>query len=82
MLKSMKSDHQILHQKFKQYGANAKEWTRKCILLLPDIEKYRIWEQKGFGSIYEYAAKLAECLAGWLIEMNVFVSGDTRFGGV
>jgi len=49
----------IIHRNFVQYGANAKEWIRKCVLLLPEIEKYRVWEQKGFGSIYEYAAKLA-----------------------
>jgi len=48
-----------LHNKFVQYGQNAKEWTRKCMLLLPKIEKYRIWQTKGFSSIYEYAAKLA-----------------------
>lgn len=42
-----------------QYGASAKEWMRKCVLLLPEIEKHRIWENKNFGSIYEYAAKLA-----------------------
>lgn len=55
----MKPEHKILHQKFQKYGANAREWMRKCVLLLPEIEKYRIWKQKGFGSIYEYAAKLA-----------------------
>lgn len=55
----MKIEHKMLHQKFVRYGANAKEWMRKCILLLPEIEKHRIWEHKGFGSIYEYAAKLA-----------------------
>lgn len=55
----MKKEHAELHQKFIQYGANAKEWMRKCILLLPEIDRERIWEQKGFGSIYEYAAKLA-----------------------
>ncbi len=48
-----------LHQKFVMYGKNAKEWMRKCVLLLPEIEKQRVWEKKGFGSIYEYAAKLA-----------------------
>ncbi len=52
-------EHKILHQKFVHYGANAKEWTRKCVLLLPEIERHRVWEQKKFGSIYEYAAKLA-----------------------
>jgi len=55
----MKPEHQIIHFQFKQYGANAREWMRKCVLLLPDIERYRIWEQKRLGSIYEYAAKLA-----------------------
>ena len=28
-------------------------------MLLPEIERHRIWERKKFGSIYEYAAKLA-----------------------
>ncbi len=55
----MNSEQKILHKKFLFYGTNAKEWMRKCVLLLPQIEEQRIWEQKGFGSIYEYAAKLA-----------------------
>jgi hypothetical protein len=32
---------------------------RKCALLLPEIERNRVWKKKGFGDIYEYAAKLA-----------------------
>ena len=48
-----------LHQKFSEYGKNAKEWFRKCALLLPEIEKFKVWRKKGFHSIYEYAAKLA-----------------------
>ena len=48
-----------LHCQFKRYGTNAKEWVRKCVLLLPEIEKYEVWRKKKFGSIYEYAAKLA-----------------------
>lgn len=55
----MKIEHKILHGKFQKYGTCAREWTRKCALLLPEIEKHRIWEQKKFGSIYEYACKLA-----------------------
>lgn len=55
----MKNEHKILHAKFVRYGTNAKEWMRKCVLLLPEIARHRIWEQKGFGSIYEYAAKIA-----------------------
>lgn len=49
----------ILHKKFVLYGSNVKEWMKKCILLLPEIEKNQIWKKKGFSSIYEYAAKLA-----------------------
>ncbi|MEK7126488.1 MAG: HNH endonuclease signature motif containing protein [Patescibacteria group bacterium] len=48
-----------LHQKFVEYGRNAKEWMRKCVLLLPEIEKYKVWKKKGFSCIYEYTAKLA-----------------------
>lgn len=48
-----------LHQQFSEYGRNAKEWLRKCSLILPDIEKFEVWKKKGFGSIYDYAAKLA-----------------------
>lgn len=59
MKNSGKNHRKNLHQKFSHYGANAKVWMRKCELLLPEIEKNRVWEEKGFGSIYEYAAKLA-----------------------
>jgi len=57
----MKNTEKIneIHKKFIKYGSNAKEWQRKCILLLPQISKKRIWEKKRFSCIYEYAAKLA-----------------------
>src|SRR3989344_9703779 len=48
-----------LHQQFSEYGKNAKEWLRKCALLLPEIAAKQVWRRKGFSSIYEYAAKLA-----------------------
>ena len=48
-----------VHGQFIHYARNAKEWMRKCALLLPKIEKHRIWEKRGFGSISEYAGKLA-----------------------
>lgn len=38
---------------------HAKEWQRKCALLLPEIEKYQVWKKKGFSCIYEYAGSLA-----------------------
>ena len=52
-------DVENLHKKFSEYGANVKEWMKKCVLLLPEINRLRIWEKKGFSSIYEYAAKLS-----------------------
>ncbi|MEK7545084.1 MAG: hypothetical protein AAB551_03050 [Patescibacteria group bacterium] len=58
-MKNIAPEHAQLHQNFVQYGTNAKEWMRKCVLLLPEIAQHRIWQQKGFGSLYEYAAKLA-----------------------
>ncbi len=58
-MKKLSSKDKTIHDQFSQYGKNAKEWMNKCILLLPQIEKNRIWEKKGFSCIYEYAAKLA-----------------------
>lgn len=52
-------DIETIHQQFCEYGQHAKEWLRKCQLLLPLVAKYEIWKKKNFGSIYEYAAKLA-----------------------
>ncbi len=31
----------------------------KCALLLPEIERRFVWRKKGFGSLFEYAAKIA-----------------------
>ncbi len=49
----------FLHEKFVTFGRNAKQWTRKCILLLLEIEKHEIWRKKGFSCLNEYCAKLA-----------------------
>lgn len=48
-----------LHKQFSECGMNAKEWLRKCALMLPEIEDRGIWAQLGFVTIFEYAAKLA-----------------------
>lgn len=48
-----------IHLKFVRYGSQARYWLRQCALLLPEIARQEIWRKKGFGSIYEYAAKLA-----------------------
>lgn len=48
-----------IHSQFVQYGRNAREWMRKCEMLLPHVERERVWEKKGYASIYHYAAVLA-----------------------
>ncbi len=55
----MQKHIQDLHFQFQTYGRNAREWTRKCALLLPEIVRERVWEQKGFDSVYTYARVLA-----------------------
>ncbi len=58
-MKTLQKYEHELHAKFVEYGTNAKRWMRQCVLLLPEINRLAIWHKKGFGSIYEYAAKLA-----------------------
>ncbi len=48
-----------IHNQFTRYGRNAKEWLRKCAVLLPKIQEYEIWKKRRCHSIYEYAAKVA-----------------------
>lgn len=48
-----------LHTTFKKYGTLALRYRQRCIGLLPEINRLRVYEEKGFGSIYEYAARLA-----------------------
>ena len=54
----LQTDQEIF-QKFCHYGRLTLRARDKCIGLLPDIYKRRIYLQKGFESIYEFAAKLA-----------------------
>ncbi len=49
----------IIHNQFTCYGRNAREWTRKCAVLLPKVEQHQIWRKRRCHSIYEYAAKVA-----------------------
>jgi hypothetical protein len=43
----------------KKYGENAIFWRRKFAGLLPEVFKRRLYEKKGYCSIFEFAAKLA-----------------------
>ena len=48
-----------LYELCKLYGERARLWRQKFAGLLPEVAKRRLHEQKGFSSIYEFAAKLA-----------------------
>ena len=48
-----------LYKLCKKYGLDALEARRKFAGLLPEVFRRRLFEKKGFGSIYEFAARLA-----------------------
>lgn len=48
-----------LYELCKTYGERALMWRRKFAGLLPEVNKRRLYEKKGFSSIFEFAAKLA-----------------------
>lgn len=52
------SDDQI-YNLCKRYGAQARLWRQKFAGLLPEVYKRHLYKKKGFGSIFEFAAKLA-----------------------
>lgn len=58
-MKKLSEKEQTIHQQFQTYGRNAREWIRKCQMLLPLIEKYQIWKKRNFPSVYAYAYQLA-----------------------
>ncbi len=43
----------------RKYGAAALQARRKFMGLLPEVQRRRLYEKKGYFSIYEFAAKLA-----------------------
>jgi hypothetical protein len=50
---------QELYRRAKLYGSNALLWRRKFLGLLPEIQRRKLYEKKGFNSIFEFAFKLA-----------------------
>jgi predicted HTH domain antitoxin len=49
----------VLYKMCKRWGADALEARRKFAGLLPEIFKRRLYERRGYESIYHFAAKLA-----------------------
>lgn len=43
----------------QQYGEQARKWRQKFAGLLPEVNRRKLYEKKGFGSIFEFSAKLA-----------------------
>lgn len=43
----------------KKYGFQAKLWRQKFIGLLPEVNRRKLYERKGFSSVFEFAFKLA-----------------------
>ncbi|MEK7524544.1 MAG: hypothetical protein AAB588_05965 [Patescibacteria group bacterium] len=54
----MKLTNEKLYELCKKYGAAARLWRQKFIGLLPEVNRRRLYEEKGFTSIFEFAAKL------------------------
>ena len=50
---------QELYEKARLYGQNALLWRQKFTGLLPEVNRRRLYERHGFGSIFEFAYKLA-----------------------
>ena len=48
-----------LYNLCKKYGTEALLWRQKFIGLLPEVKRRELYLKKGFGSIHEFAAKLA-----------------------
>lgn len=42
----------------KRYGREAKLWKRRFVALLPEVYRRGLYRRKGYGSIFEFAAKL------------------------
>jgi hypothetical protein len=54
----MKLTNEKLYELCKKYGAEARLWRQKFIGLLPEVNRRRLYKEKGFSSVFEFAAKL------------------------
>src|SRR3989338_818374 len=58
ILQFMKITDEKLYQLCKTFGARALLWRQKFIGLLPEVNRRHLFERHGFGSIFEFSAKL------------------------
>lgn len=54
----MQLTNEELYTLCKKYGAQARFWRQKFIGLLPEVNRRCLYKEKGFSSIFEFAAKL------------------------
>ena len=47
-----------LYRKCQYYGTAARMWRQKFIGLLPEVNRRRLYEKKGFRDVFEFAFKL------------------------
>lgn len=52
------SDSQLLHL-CEKFGRRALHWRAKFIGLLPEVDRRKLYEKRGFNSIFEFAYKFA-----------------------
>jgi hypothetical protein len=48
-----------LYHLCKKYGVNTRHWLRKFAGLLPEVSRRGLHKKRGYGSLYEFAGKLA-----------------------
>ena len=54
----MKITDEKLFELCKRYGSSALLWRRKFTGLLPEVNRRRLYEKKGFSTVFEFAFKL------------------------
>ncbi len=64
-----------LHQKFVYLGKERHRLTHALLALLPEIFRRKIYKEKGYFSIYEYAGKLAG-ISQYVVDKAIGVAKD------
>lgn len=59
LMNNEKLTDETLYQLCRTYGERARFWRQKFAGLLPEVFRRKLYEQKGFSSIFEFAKKLA-----------------------
>jgi len=65
-----------LFQLCKRFGKNALYWRQRFIGLLPEVNRRRLYEKKGFSSIFEFSFKLCGLSAD---QVNLTLNLSKRF---